>query len=58
MLTSRGSRIALAVFSVLFGVFQIAYANASGHHTAYIVRGLFWLAFGVFWGFRERKARR
>jgi uncharacterized membrane protein HdeD (DUF308 family) len=50
LLTSRGSRIGLAVACALFGVFQLAYAHASGHSVRYVVTGLFWIANGVFWG--------
>jgi len=61
MLTSRGFRVGYAVFCVLCGVFSLAIASEFRHHTAHIVLGLFWLAFGVFWGIGalpRKKARR
>lgn len=61
MLTSRGFRTGYAVFCVICGVFNLAIAGAIGHRTAHIVLGLFWLAFGVFWGvgcLPRKKARR
>jgi hypothetical protein len=60
LLTSRGFRIGYAVFCALYGVLNLATASAIGHRTAHIVLGLFWLAFGIFWGigsFPRKKAR-
>ncbi|HEY1184566.1 MAG TPA: hypothetical protein VGE89_10305 [Bryobacteraceae bacterium] len=61
MLTSRGFRVGYAVFCVLYGVFNLYGAIASGRRTPHIVLGLFWLALGVFWGIGSlprKKARR
>ena len=61
MLTSRAFRVGYAVFCVLYGVLNLAIPSTIGHRTGRIVLGLFWLAFGVFWGIGalpRSKARR
>jgi len=61
LLTSRTFRTGFAVFCALFGVFQMAFAHASGHRARYLAIGGFWLLYGVFWAVAalpRRRARR
>jgi hypothetical protein len=61
LLTSRAFRASYALLCAIFGVFNLYGAMASGRRMPHIALGLFWLAFGVFWGIGSlprKKARR